>query len=189
MEAQTWQRQFIIDLFDPIILERLGCAVQWKRIQIKATFSLFLKVPMASLYPMHINKCADQFKALFLFWEQRGKSTFIPSIPNLSKQYELMVLTALENCAVRREGSTSSPAQWALHCLKSQERSFKGRQGILFVCFREFTPCQSDGIPGRTRLKSWWLPAPTTPALSESPAQEKQQRNTNKMAKPWGKYW
>lgn len=28
MEAQTWQRQFIIDLFDPIIQERLGYAAQ-----------------------------------------------------------------------------------------------------------------------------------------------------------------
>lgn len=72
MEAQAGQRQFIIDLFDPIIQKRLGytaqiCAVQWKRIQIKATFLLFLEVPMAFLYPMHIDKCADQFKALFLF--------------------------------------------------------------------------------------------------------------------------
>lgn len=62
---------------------------------------------------------------------------------------------------------------------------------MFFVPFGEFTLSlvpQTDGIPGRTCLKSWWLPAPTTPALTESPAQEKQLRDTNKTAKPWGKY-
>lgn len=56
---------------------------------------------------MHINKCADQFKAIFLFREQRKKKkttrTFMPTIQNLTKTQELVALTALGNCTVNRE--------------------------------------------------------------------------------------
>lgn len=65
---------------------------------------------MAFLFTIHINKCADQFKAIFLFREQRGggggrepKNRFMPTIPNLTRKQEFMALTALENCAVNRE--------------------------------------------------------------------------------------
>lgn len=36
-------------------------------------FSLFLKLTTVFLYTIHINKCADQFKTVFLFREQRKK--------------------------------------------------------------------------------------------------------------------
>jgi len=68
-------------------------------------FSLFLKVAMTFLYTMHINKSADQFKAVFLFRAQRKKKTmtFMPTIPNLTEKNRSSCLPALENCAVNRE--------------------------------------------------------------------------------------
>jgi len=67
------------------------CAGYQKRIQIKPMFSLFLKLTTVFLYTIHINKCADQFKTVFLFREQRKKKTkktksFVPVTPNSTEK-------------------------------------------------------------------------------------------------------
>lgn len=175
-EVQTWQRQLIIDLFDPIIQQRWGYAAQictgcWKRIQIKSMFSLFLKLTLAFLYTMHINKRGDQFRTVFLFREQRKK--FVLPVP--TAKIRIHESKCFGEPCWEQGGSSSSRAWWMLYHLKSQNRPSRGRKGWLFVCI-----CANDMMlqhragdgcgPRMTRLKHrWCLPSPMAPALSWEP--------------------